>query len=257
MAVIPRISQCFLWHAPAHKEPSPITVPRGCQIVELLLAGRGWWHDGNAWREAVAGDLLWHQPGEPTLARRDPADPYRCLAVHWATGPEAMRYAPRASRWPELDQVRAFAAEAVRRWVDERHDRLACAAWMHGCLLWQALAAPGDSLPPPLTEAIKRLDRDPAARLGVDSVARMVGWSPRRLHAAFRQHLGSSPHRWLLERRCRLARELMAGGGLDLSAIAGRCGFASAGHLARTFRRLCGEPPSSWRSRHARRRTSA
>lgn len=88
--------------------------------------------------------------------------------------------------------------------------------------------------------------RDPAPDRA--SAAAELGVVPETVSRLCRRHGGCT---WLeLAGSARLQRaELLLRGPERLDAIAGRCGFASAGHLIRVFRRRHGCTPDAWRRR--------
>jgi AraC-like DNA-binding protein len=59
--------------------------------------------------------------------------------------------------------------------------------------------------------------------------------------------MGIAPHRWLLNRRVELAKDLLRDRESSLSEIALRCGFADQSHFTRVFTRRAGVSPGSWR----------
>lgn len=64
---------------------------------------------------------------------------------------------------------------------------------------------------------------------------------------AFRQSMGVAPHRWLLNRRVELAKDLLRDRKSSLSEVAMRCGFADQSHFTRVFTRWAGVSPGAWR----------
>jgi AraC-like DNA-binding protein len=64
---------------------------------------------------------------------------------------------------------------------------------------------------------------------------------------AFRESIGVAPHRWLLNRRVELAKDLLRDRASSLSEIALRCGFADQSHFTRVFTRRVGVSPGAWR----------
>jgi AraC family transcriptional regulator len=64
---------------------------------------------------------------------------------------------------------------------------------------------------------------------------------------AFRQSTGTSPHRWLLQRRTDKAKELLKIRSLSLAEIALACGFADQSHFTRVFTKLTGTAPGAMR----------
>ena len=65
---------------------------------------------------------------------------------------------------------------------------------------------------------------------------------------AFRQSMGTSPHRWLLEQRVEHAKLLLRRSRrASLYDVAVTCGFAGEAHLVRVFKRVTGRHPEIWR----------
>jgi AraC-like DNA-binding protein len=87
--------------------------------------------------------------------------------------------------------------------------------------------------------------------ISLQSLATLCGLSVSYFSRAFKASLGSSPHRWLTQRRLARARLMLADGQLPLAAIAAACGFHDQSHLSRTLRRAEGLPPAAWQ-RHLR-----
>jgi AraC family transcriptional regulator len=85
-------------------------------------------------------------------------------------------------------------------------------------------------------ESIRTRDLADAARLSVSYFNR-----------AFRITTGRSPHAFVVDKRLRLAKQLIARSGDPLSQIANACGFADQSHLSRIFKRRVGASPLSWR----------
>jgi AraC-like DNA-binding protein len=71
--------------------------------------------------------------------------------------------------------------------------------------------------------------------------------SPSHFARAFKQTLGRSPHRWLLERRVEKAKGMLIGRETPISEIALGAGFADQAHFTRVFSKLTGTTPGAWR----------
>jgi AraC-like DNA-binding protein len=54
-------------------------------------------------------------------------------------------------------------------------------------------------------------------------------------------------HIWIRQRRIELAQGLMLATDASLSEIALSCGMSDQSHFTRSFRRIVGQTPSSWR----------
>ena len=104
-------------------------------------------------------------------------------------------------------------------------------------------------LPPALERACRLMDARPGTPATVAGVAAAAATSPSRLHVLFREHLGTTPARWLLGRRLDAAARLLADTGRPVERIARDVGFADASAFGRAFRRATGETPSGYRGR--------
>lgn len=63
----------------------------------------------------------------------------------------------------------------------------------------------------------------------------------------FREATGETPHRFLTRPRIEEAQRLLAGTGLTVAEVAGRCGFSSPGALSSAFLAQVGVRPSAYR----------
>ena len=64
---------------------------------------------------------------------------------------------------------------------------------------------------------------------------------------AFKRTFGRSPHAYLIDRRVKLAGDLMLESDAPLSEIAQAAGFADQSHFCRHFRQVTGQTPAAWR----------
>jgi AraC-like DNA-binding protein len=84
-------------------------------------------------------------------------------------------------------------------------------------------------------------------RVALAELARECRLSVGQFSRAFRRSVGVSPHRWLLNRRVELAKDLLRDRDSSLSEVALRCGFADQSHFTRIFTRRMGVSPGAWR----------
>ena len=79
-------------------------------------------------------------------------------------------------------------------------------------------------------------------------LAALAGISARHFERAFRQSTGSSPHAYVMERRLRMARDLLINQPeLPVEQITLRLGFSSSSHFSSAFRRRTGFTPTNFR----------
>jgi AraC-like DNA-binding protein len=83
----------------------------------------------------------------------------------------------------------------------------------------------------------------------VASLAHDCGVSRSRLHVLFHAALGRSPLQHIQASRLRRAQHLLLGSDSAIATVATLSGFGDAFHFSRTFKRLVGENPSSYRLR--------
>jgi transcriptional regulator GlxA family with amidase domain len=67
---------------------------------------------------------------------------------------------------------------------------------------------------------------------------------------SFKRSFGRTAHTYVMERRIKRAKTLMAETSTPLCEIALLCGLADQPHFSRVFRRFTGETPMAWRRRH-------
>lgn len=242
------IGVVFIYHQLANTQPPRRVMADGEAAVELVLGGTGMIDEAGDWHQVGTGSLLWSGPGEATIGRSDPRDPYVCLALRLRTAPGWARPLPRRSRWQGPPPADEFARLAVAWWLDARIDRDLLCRHLVAAL---AFAAHAGAVDPALPDGIRRLEQAIEAGyredLPVEALARAAGWSVQHLHAQCRGRFGCGPHALLLRRRIRAARELLAGTVLGVEEVARSCGFPDATALCRAFRRECGLSPGRWR----------
>lgn len=83
--------------------------------------------------------------------------------------------------------------------------------------------------------------------LSLDELAQVVDMSPNYLIALFRESLGMTPHKYVVQQRIERARRLLARPALSLLEIAHRCGFQDQSQFTTIFRRNLGVTPGQYR----------
>lgn len=83
--------------------------------------------------------------------------------------------------------------------------------------------------------------------VSVSAVAAECGLSRSYFIKAFKETMGRTPHKWLLNQRIQKAKGLLTQKGASIADIAVQCGFADQSHLTRVFTGTVGVPPGAWR----------
>lgn len=99
---------------------------------------------------------------------------------------------------------------------------------------------------PGVQQIVKLIDREPEKPLSLQAMADMAGVSRFHLLRGFFRATGATPHAYILQRRVRLARQLLATGE-DLTEASARAGFADQSHMTRAFVRQLGVTPARYR----------
>lgn len=83
--------------------------------------------------------------------------------------------------------------------------------------------------------------------LTVEELAMACNLSQGTFLRAFRETMGSTPYRWLLQQRIEKAKQLLQFTRTPLSEIATACGFSDQSHFTRAFVQAAGATPRLWR----------
>ncbi len=83
--------------------------------------------------------------------------------------------------------------------------------------------------------------------LSLQTLAALIAVHPTQVWRVFKNDLGISPHRYVLQRRLESARQLLDSQSASIADIAAQTGFSSQSHLGMHFRREYGETPAAYR----------
>jgi AraC-like DNA-binding protein len=83
--------------------------------------------------------------------------------------------------------------------------------------------------------------------LSVSDMAARAGLSASRFSQVFRNRFSRPPHQFLLHLRVQRAQDLLHHTSLTMREISAQCGFSDVHHFAKTFKRLSGQTPGSYR----------
>lgn len=229
--------------------------------------------------ELARGDLAYLPAGAPIQPLF--TEPYQSLGLLWTASPQVL-YATRVERAADgslrvrkaapvtvtLETPAVRAMLAVLDALDERPPT--APALLHLtrgllALLQERLAGPaagrGAAADPArvgrgkaergydLIRAI--VDEHVAEPLTRASVARLCRMHPNNVTRLCQRFAGRPFVDLLRETRLRNARSLLQAGELSVAAVAERCGFSTAGYLARCYRAAYGRSPSQERARHS------
>jgi AraC family transcriptional regulator len=98
-----------------------------------------------------------------------------------------------------------------------------------------------------IRRATELLEAHLDGNIALQQVAEACELSVSHFARAFKQTFRRPPYQWLIERRVDRARNLMMTSRLALADIAIQCGFADQSALNRSFKRIHGVTPGTWR----------
>ena len=124
------------------------------------------------------------------------------------------------------------------------------------------LAGPGRSevysvWPRAVTEAQRYINHNYASPMTLDQVAAHVALNREYLCRLFARHTGHTIISHLQQVRIYHARLMLLGTDMPVEAVAGACGFQSASHFFKVFKKMTGMPPAEYRRRNPRAGASA
>mgnify|MGYP001157320588 CR=1 FL=1 len=117
------------------------------------------------------------------------------------------------------------------------------------------LSAPNFVNQPKLSEALQLMEANVEEPIELKEIADLVGISRRHLERLFLAYLNCSPSRFYLKLRLERARQLLTQTPLSIVEISAVCGFISAPHFSRSYRKHMGRSPKA--ERDLRRKPSS
>lgn len=105
-----------------------------------------------------------------------------------------------------------------------------------------------------LQRVLQFVDENLQNSIALKDLAAIANLSPFYFARAFRSVTGSSPQRYVRQRRLEKAKEFLIDGTASLADIALTCNFSSQSSFTRAFTRAFGVAPGSYRENHNRSR---
>jgi AraC family transcriptional regulator len=99
-----------------------------------------------------------------------------------------------------------------------------------------------------LSRVLALIADDYGRDLSLEELAVEAGMSTFHFAREFKRATGTTPHQHLIKFRVERAKELLAASDVPLAEVAFRSGFSHQSHLTRTFHKLAGLTPQSYRA---------
>lgn len=241
----------YRFRAPPGGNAGGRTIQPGCEDIEIIIDGEGFFDWEKKTHTVRAGAVLWHLPGEVTIYRSNPSFPYECVVARFPVAGAPRRQIPKITAWTDPGELRQFALELLGAYHRDDTDRALLTRYAYTRLLWKAheftLRRPDAAQPRGVRLALGYLEAHFAGSLHVDDLAVAAGLSAAHLHALFKKHLGRPPHQVLLQRRLQEARNLLATTDRQVKDICFACGFRDVVNFCRCFKARFGTTPARFR----------
>lgn len=231
--------------------------------IAVVLAGT-FQYRGHHGRELMTpGSIMLGNPGARFECGHEHAPGDRCVSFHYSS--DAFdRLAADAGLAPSERRFRAGKLPPVRA-LSPLVSRATIGIERAAALAWEELAvelavaslradtgravvqrAPSPAAVRRVTESVRRIEQDPAARLTLAELARGAGQSPFHYLRTFDRLTGITPHQFILRVRLRHAAARLATEDAKVIDVALDSGFDDVSTFNRAFRAEFGVAPRRW-----------
>ena len=233
-------------------------------VISVVLAGTFQYRSPIAHELLTPGSFLLGNRGEHFTCGHEHASGDRCVAFRYS--PEyferiaadlGVRPGFRIGRLPairETAQASAMVAAGLGRGAsgdvawDELGVRLAATALRLANGSPTRRQAVSRAALARISESVRTIERDPAARLPLSGLAAAASLSPFHYLRSFEQVTGVTPHQFILRTRLREAATRIAAESTSIVTIAFSTGFGDLSNFNRAFRAEFGTSPRAFRA---------
>jgi AraC-like DNA-binding protein len=233
--------------------------------VAMVVAGSFQYRSPNGSGMMTPGSLLLGNDGDCFECGHEHAEGDRCVSFHYApdfferiaadVGAKRGQMRFGAARLPPLRALSPLVVRAVVgttqmldiSWEETAVEVAAAALRLAGSLPPARVRATASAVAR-VTESVRRIEREPAARLTLLSLASDAGQSPFHYLRTFQQLTGVTPHQFILRARLRDAAMQLLSGDAKIIEIAFAAGFDDVSNFNRAFRAEFGVPPKAYRA---------
>jgi len=244
----------------------------GCVRVVIVCAGSFQYRSAGGRELMTPGSLLLgnegqgfecgheHGAGDRCLSFGYRRDYFEQLAADAGLRGGAVRFEP--LRLPPLRELSGLVSRACGALVrsssgpaDDSWDELSMLLAVQAARLTNGRAR--GAWPPAaearVTRAVRLIDRDPSATLGLEDLARQARLSPWHFLRTFKRLTGLTPHQYVRRARLREAAVRLMVGSTSVLDISCECGFGDISNFNRAFRAEFGCTPGAYRALGTRR----
>ncbi len=230
-------------------------VEPGYEWVEVITRGKGEVLIDQQHVPVGAGAICWHREGESTIINQDLQDPYECTIFRFCLDRKICSVMPRISYWLDLERCRMFCKHNLADYHQELYDRTLLGYQVGSRLQWEVHRYHQrgfvDRLPIKIRNMCHWMEAAPQESWDISLLAQKSRLSPSRIHELFREYLQSSPHKYLLQLRMGIARELLTMTTRSIKEVSYDAGFSNPEHFNRAFKSKHGLTPGEYREKYA------
>jgi AraC-like DNA-binding protein len=237
--------------------------------VSVVAAGTFQYRSAVGQHLLTPGALLLGNAGECYECGHEHGTGDRCVAFHYSSemfedlardaGVTARTARFRSARLPPLREIAPLVARswsALNGASALAWEELGVALGARALQLAAGTVSPGRSPPrrvvARVSDAVRRIERDPGARHALADLAREAELSPYHFLRTFERLTGVTPHQFLLRARLREAARRLTASRHRVIDVALDAGFSDVSNFNRAFRQEFGVAPLAYRAREAR-----
>ena len=242
----------------SHHTVSPYLLPDGCEVVEILTGGEVLFPDETGrMRRYGPGAVFWHQAHESTICRTTPESPcpYRCWSLRFEVAEGSRRPVPQTGGvWRQSGKLDDICTEILTLF-SEGADRRLLGVYAYGAMLRQYCSVLGDEddKPAELTRILRFIDARHGCGCPVSKILDYARIGQAKLFRLFREHLGCTPHEYIMNKRMAYARRLLLSAAPSIKETAAECGYDNIEVFYRNFRKYNAMTPGEFLKSHHRR----
>ncbi|MCF6177284.1 MAG: AraC family transcriptional regulator [Victivallaceae bacterium] len=238
------------YSAPPNQEIQSHEIAKETECIELLSGGEVIFNNQRYRR----GTLFWHAAGDSTVHRYPAGDPYSCFVFKFSVRAQEKRLIPRISGWNNLDMLDETCEEILRCFHNDNYDNKIIGPYAYATLYWQVYRSGIRQTAPRSHKAVRRaikfIHNHSTDDLLIKDIAEAAGVSEPHLYLLFRQHLGNTPHQYILMQRLQHARRLLVSSNDSIKEVGFDCGFSNSESFHRAFRKKYEMTPGEYRNYH-------
>ncbi|WP_269523688.1 helix-turn-helix domain-containing protein [Coraliomargarita parva] len=257
---LPELKSIGLYVSPMGGAIEPAQVSKRHCRFEIILEGAVYGFEDEPVLHSE-GSVFCHREGQLTVSESPDDSYYNCLTAEFACRPgEEPPTWPRMFYWSDRKAMHQFADEMLHAFHYAAMDRGVIGGLVLSRLRFELeqfrMHDSTQHLHPQLRRATDFINSHYALPVSLDDVAASAGVSVSHLHMLFREHLGESPHQYLIQKRMRAAGHALASTNAPIKVVAVECGYANTENFCRAFRKFYDRSATEYREAYTRSKSA-